>query len=208
MSEQTEDGGVPASDQAQREVEGGPERFACKGCGELKAGSEFYHYKEKGTRKSTRYGKCKRCFIARQKEYYNRRGGRKKRERWVESNRRSLWVINARARAKRRGLEHTIKPSDLVVPERCPLLDIKLEHADGRTFGNMPSIDRIDPTKGYTPENTWVISHRANTIKSDATLEELRSIVKGLTKLERKRKRKSKHTGSSRKKKANRPRRA
>ena len=45
---------------------------------------------------------------------------------------------------------------------------------------NSPSLDRIDSSKGYTPDNVWVISRRANIIKHDATLEELLLISKNL----------------------------
>jgi predicted RND superfamily exporter protein len=46
-----------------------------------------------------------------------------------------------------------------------------------------PSLDRIDSKKGYTPDNVWVISHRANQIKNDATIEELKLITENLEKL-------------------------
>jgi hypothetical protein len=36
---------------------------------------------------------------------------------------------------------------------------------------------------GYTPDNIWVISHRANQIKNDATLEELEKITYNFKKL-------------------------
>ena len=46
-----------------------------------------------------------------------------------------------------------------------------------RTPDNYATLDRIDPTKGYTLGNVQILSFRANTIKGDATLEELKQIV-------------------------------
>ncbi|WP_145960516.1 hypothetical protein [Novosphingobium meiothermophilum] len=42
---------------------------------------------------------------------------------------------------------------------------------------NSPSLDRIEPELGYVPGNTIVISNRANRLKSDATIDELRAIA-------------------------------
>ena len=41
----------------------------------------------------------------------------------------------------------------------------------GNSFS--PSLDRIDSTKGYVPGNVWVISNKANRMKSNAAAEEL-----------------------------------
>ena len=43
-----------------------------------------------------------------------------------------------------------------------------------------PTIDKLIPSLGYTKGNVWVISRRANMIKSDATLEELELLVGNL----------------------------
>lgn len=40
-----------------------------------------------------------------------------------------------------------------------------------------PSIDKIIPALGYVPGNVMVISLRANTLKNNATLAELQTLV-------------------------------
>ena len=40
-----------------------------------------------------------------------------------------------------------------------------------------PSIDRINPRKGYTKDNIIVVSMRANRIKTDARFTEIRKVA-------------------------------
>jgi hypothetical protein len=96
------------------------------------------------------------------------------------SDRRRLMLINSKTRAIRKGLEHTLSLDDIRIPNKCPLLGIELRSGNGCACDSSPSLDRIDPEKGYTPENTWVISNRANRIKSDATPHELIAIGRAL----------------------------
>jgi len=85
----------------------------------------------------------------------------------------------ARRNAKRRGEECTLRLSDIVIPERCPVLGFKLEHTGHQDTS--PSVDRIDSSKGYTPDNVWIISQRANRIKNNATLEEIKLLYEALS---------------------------
>jgi hypothetical protein len=86
----------------------------------------------------------------------------------------------ARARAKKQGLEFNLTEEDIKIPTKCPLLGIELFVAEGRKSvkDNSASLDRIDSSKGYVKGNVWVISHKANTMKSNATLEEMKTLVK------------------------------
>lgn len=87
----------------------------------------------------------------------------------------------AKNRAKNRGMEFNIDLSDVPVPEICPLLGIPLaKSTDGYASPNSPTIDRIDQDKGYVKGNVWVVSWRANTLKNDASLNELETLVKSL----------------------------
>ena len=86
----------------------------------------------------------------------------------------------AKVRCKESGLEFEISVEDLMpFPLHCPVLGIELDwFVDGRGgTDNSPSIDRLDPSIGYIPGNVEIISNRANRIKNDAHLEEVRRLV-------------------------------
>jgi hypothetical protein len=53
-------------------------------------------------------------------------------------------------------------------------------HSTRERHFNAPSVDRINSTKGYTKDNIWIISHRANQLKNDATLAEMKLMVENL----------------------------
>jgi len=86
--------------------------------------------------------------------------------------------VNAKARAKKRGLEFTISKEDIKIPERCPVLGVILDPGKGTATANSPTLDRKNNFMGYTPDNIRVISYRANTLKSDATTEEIEQVLR------------------------------
>lgn len=86
----------------------------------------------------------------------------------------------ARQRAREKGIEFSIVLDDIEIPKLCPLLSIPLEHGPGKCRQSSPSLDRIDSKRGYTQDNIWIISHKANTIKSDCCINELRLLVERL----------------------------
>lgn len=85
-------------------------------------------------------------------------------------------ILNrSQQRARKRNLEFNIDKDDIDIPEHCPILGIPLIEGKGKAGGkkNSPSIDRIDPTKGYIKGNVRIISHLANAMKSFANEDEL-----------------------------------
>lgn len=91
-------------------------------------------------------------------------------------------VRSARRRALLKGIPFDIDYTDIHIPEYCPLLGIKLNKhiGEGVGFDDSPSLDKIVPELGYVKGNVWIISDRANRIKSDASLEELQLLVRNL----------------------------
>lgn len=89
-----------------------------------------------------------------------------------------IYLLNAcRSRAKKNGLEFNLTKEDIIIPEFCPVLGIKLEHGTKGFHESSPSIDRIDSTKGYIRGNVAIMSFRANRLKHDATKEEVRKLL-------------------------------
>ena len=96
-----------------------------------------------------------------------------------------LSMINnsSRIRAKRDSLPHKIDtkylkdifPSD----KTCPVLGTIMEFGS-KDEQNIPTVDKLMPSKGYVEGNLAWISLRANRLKNDATLEEIAKLHKYL----------------------------
>ena len=83
-------------------------------------------------------------------------------------------LYSARGRARKRGLPCTITLIDIVIPAICPVLKIPIKFVPGEHSDATPSLDMIDIRLGYIPGNVQVISGRANRIKSDCSVTEMR----------------------------------
>lgn len=90
-----------------------------------------------------------------------------------------LWRL-AKCRAQRKGLVFTLKVADIVIPRVCPVLGLVLlpvSSGAGMPLPNSPTLDRRDSRRGYTPDNITVISWRANSLKKDGSLLEIKQIA-------------------------------
>jgi len=123
---------------------------------------------------------CKACRKKQADDPCFRRKRAAQRRRYLRVRPERMLYESARYRARKRGVAFRISLDDIRIPILCPVLGIKLRRGEGRVTPRSPTIDRIDPERGYIPGNIWVISHRANTIKSDATLDELVRVVRAL----------------------------
>jgi hypothetical protein len=90
----------------------------------------------------------------------------------------------ARQRAKQKNVACTITEKDIRIPKRCPALGIVLKQGTGkRRLAESPTLDRLNPRRGYVPGNVVVISYMANTIKSDADFRQLGRVYRWLKRL-------------------------
>jgi hypothetical protein len=149
----------------------------CTKCKEHQPLSEFY--KKCNTKDGLDY-KCKSCG----KEYDD------------NMCRLKYWFKTIKAQAPIRGREFTILPTDIPgvkireiktyfktvssweateYPKVCPVFGVELDWKVKVNGGqnNSPSLDRIDSTKGYVKGNVMIMSKLANSMKQNATTEQL-----------------------------------
>ena len=168
----------------------------CTKCGITKSLSEF---NKNQTRPQGVNGECRKCrreisrlYRENNKEKVKERGRlyyennkekvKEKGKLYYENNKEKILLKQARKRARKKGLPFSITEKDIVIPDVCPVLDIPLFSGEGHMIDNSPNLDRIFPEKGYVPGNVRVISQRANRIKSDATVEEMRAVLRDMQK--------------------------
>lgn len=83
-----------------------------------------------------------------------------------------MWS-DARKRARKKNIPFNINKNDIIIPEICPILNIPLVFGDKIIHDASPTLDRIDPSRGYIPGNIQVISNKANRIKTNASIAEI-----------------------------------
>ncbi len=103
---------------------------------------------------------CKECQKKRDKKYR-------------QENPTQKTLDNIRQRAKKLGVPFDLELSDLNKVTMCPVFNVKLERGARGPTQTSPSVDRIDPKRGYTKDNIQIMSNLANVMKQDATKEQL-----------------------------------
>ncbi len=142
----------------------------CPKCKVVKNGTEFYSYKYQ----------CKKCHQSYQQNPEKRKVTsskyyKKKKETnpalfmWKQAKHRAKWDYN--------NMEFTITVEDIKIPDKCPYFNREFIPLD-KDWGY--SLDRIDSSKGYTPDNIQVISYKANKAKNNLTEAELVEFAKGV----------------------------
>jgi hypothetical protein len=137
----------------------------CRKEASKRASSRYYLFERETIRE-----KCREKY-ERDKDKIRRRMAEVKR---TEEGRARYLVTLAKSHAKRIGVPFELTWHDLVpLPEYCPVLGIKLTMLGTQdSKWNSFSIDRLDSSGGYTPDNVRIISCEANRLKSDGTAEQ------------------------------------
>ena len=141
----------------------GIEKHHCGKCKEYKLPELFYKNSKSITGRQTY---CKVCV----KEYAS---GEEwiawRKERYYRNPERTIW-IEARNRARSQNLPFDIDPEDCQIPEFCPVLGISLTaKGKGTKSDSTPTLDKVDPSKGYVKGNVNIISWKANRLKSNCS---------------------------------------
>lgn len=94
-------------------------------------------------------------------------------QKWRDDNKDKLYFLSLKSRAKKKGLDFNLDEQDVLGVVLCPVLGFPLVRSVGKPSWNSPSLDRIDNTKGYIKGNVQIMSYLANSMKRDATNEQL-----------------------------------
>lgn len=162
----------------------------CNGCGTTKPHAAFAR---SGSSLQSRCRACQAAYVRRRREsdaeWRAKQSAKAKawhaanpdgRRRWERNNRAALILIRLRHSAKRDGVPFDLKASDISIPSTCPVLGIPMHVGTGNREtrpDGLVSFDRLVPELGYVSGNVRAISMRANRLKGNATLDELRAIV-------------------------------
>jgi hypothetical protein len=93
---------------------------------------------------------------------------------------RLLW--SSKRRSKEEGVPFDLELCDIIIPTHCPYLGLELctSVPRGQKRSSVISLDKTIPALGYVKGNIEVMSQLANTMKSDATPEQLVTFAKAI----------------------------
>ena len=103
-----------------------------------------------------------------------------RRQAYKERNPKKTWALYAKRDAKNRAIKKNV-PFEIttayilsILTDTCPIYGTEFKWlGNGKILPTSPRLDRIDPKKGYVEGNIVVISSKANTMKSNATWQEI-----------------------------------
>ena len=92
----------------------------------------------------------------------------------------SFYIENKKNSVKKAGISWDLDKEYLesIWVDTCPVFGVPLVKRTEEFSDNTAELDRLIPSKGYIKGNVRWISRRANRLKSDATISELKAIIK------------------------------
>jgi hypothetical protein len=150
--------------------------FICKNCDKIKK-KETYLFNKNNKENINKT--CSKCHIEKPGTLFitNSNICHQCRKIWADTSYKNQYLFyNAKRRAKRDNLNFTLLIEDIVIPQRCPYINIKLDRNVKGYSDSSVTLDRINNNLGYIKENIIVISRKANVMKGDLTIEEIELI--------------------------------
>jgi hypothetical protein len=144
-----------------------PELKECRDCNLMLERKDFYARRDEADGLG---GRCRKCEAKYQGSLLHR-------------DPRISLLRGAKSRAQNMDLPFDITREDIVLPDTCPILGIKLQKNRDKLEDSSYTLDRTIPSLGYVKGNIAVVSHRANTLKSNSTVEEMKMLLKYLESL-------------------------
>jgi hypothetical protein len=148
-----------------------------KRCSKCKIEKPLSDFSPRRKAKDGLNGHCKKCV-------------HEKNRKWKRLNPVDYYCSMMLAQAKRRAAQNN-REFDLTLEDirsqfvaTCPVLGLPLrwEYGHGQGKDYSPSLDRFDNARGYTKDNVYIISARANSLKSCMTKEEVAAVFRYMNK--------------------------
>lgn len=150
----------------------------CSKCGIIKSEQEFY--------KSQRGSKCKECLLIQTRDH-KRKLRLDPEQRKIEADKQKerrvrLWQNTLINDSKHRKLENTLTVQDIneMFSNQnglCYWFKIPLIPSNNKKHPQQPSLDRLDPSKGYTKDNVVLCCYTANIGRNENNLETWRKFL-------------------------------
>lgn len=153
----------------------------CRNCKMLKTLENYAKWIHPSNNKEYTRGTCRECINLKHQKNQTpaqlRSKAQREKKRRENSGYRMFHGAKQRSKNKNIPFDLDVDYINSIIPTHCPILKIELINGTDVFHDNSLSLDRIIPSKGYIKGNVCVISDRANRLKRDATLEELKSLV-------------------------------
>ena len=105
---------------------------------------------------------------------------------WNKSRVAANMFYHAKRRAQQQDTPFNISLDDIVIPLRCPVFGCIMKPGTHQRHEQSPTLDKVIPKLGYVKGNVRVICHRANWLKGNASLKELKQLVAYVTRITKK----------------------